>query len=166
MRIQKQQRPNEYKVEEFNPLTGIVSVGLWEPVDENAIAVEVLFNGNDLEKGQKRMYKRLSSNEVAVVQEVYPDTQAALHGLQAGDIICEYCGTDCLADCNVLSGLITEMEDEEKSVVVAHKNGDGAFEIKSFLFTAGQMGIRIVSKTAYMADWEPMRELWQKYNAK
>lgn len=59
-----------------------------------------------------------------------------------------------------------KMKDEEKKIVVARKNGDGAFEIKSFVFTTGQMGIHIVSKTAYMADWEPVRELWQKHNAK
>lgn len=166
MRIQEKHVGNQYMVEEFNPQTGIVSTGFWDVKDENTIEVKVLFNGNDMDKGQKRTYRRLSTNKFAMVRAILPDSNAALQGLCVGDICCKYCDMiDLIEDGDMFADSIQIMNDEEQSLVVAHKNDSGMFEIKSFVFPSGDMGFRHATTTACVSDWNAVSELWQKYKA-
>ena len=55
-----------WKIELYNTLKGYFMVGTIRRIDDFSIEVTVLYSGNELEKGQKRIYKKFNISTGAV----------------------------------------------------------------------------------------------------
>jgi len=98
-------------------------------------------------------------------------------GVRAGDIILEFCDWAWFQDMPVkarfkaLAETLNRFSDEVKRLVVARANtslsGTSSFDIYTFEFPPGPMGIQVVDSTADL-DWESLEEAYKawKYGQK
>ncbi|MBO7619517.1 MAG: hypothetical protein J6T06_03330, partial [Victivallales bacterium] len=93
---------------------------------------------------------------------VTPDLAAAKLGVNEGDIWCRLGTYDILVSDNVHDVVVPlqSSRNTEKELVVARKSGD-SYEIFSFKFPVGLMGVRIIEKT--IPDGDKLLKAYKAY---
>ena len=91
---------------------------------------------------------------IVIFSEVVENSIARRLGVCVNDIVCRY-GEYSIKkadDFKTLASSILRLEDASKTLRIARRTKDGTYEIRSFVFPPGKMGLRFAD-TAYRSDW-------------